>query len=56
MGLVIRVETLEPVRHVELFDGDELVYVIDDNGVVIWDLEALEKAAAGRRTASDVHH
>ena len=51
-----RVETLEPIRYVELYDGDELVYVIDDDGVVIWDLEALEEAAAKLRESGGTRH
>jgi hypothetical protein len=49
---LIRVETLEPIRALELFEGDELVYVVTDRV----DIEDLEDATARLRESGEVRH
>jgi hypothetical protein len=49
---LLRVETLEPIRALELFEGDELVYVV--NGEV--EIQSLEEAAARLREPSGTRH
>jgi hypothetical protein len=50
--LLIRVETLEPIRALELFEGDELVYVV--NGAV--EIADLEEATARPRGPGNYRH
>jgi hypothetical protein len=49
---LLRVETLEPIRALELFEGDELVYVVSDRV----EIQDLEEAATSLREARDVRH